>query len=161
MVKIAPAPENYTVKENKGTWVKSQTFLALNNNGKAIPMSVSRFRDTERRTAPSNGYNRIRVSPYFYLRKETVSIPETSFRFLKQCPTDKFQQLDAYQTEHTRQHYTCALSTSITEPALLPQRRRDVMAPIHSFIPTEKEIPGRQVRSASKQSLIYDDSTHT
>jgi hypothetical protein len=47
MVTTAPAPENHTVKENKGTGVKSQTFRALNNNGKAIPMSVSRFRDKE------------------------------------------------------------------------------------------------------------------
>jgi hypothetical protein len=47
MVKTAPAHKNHTVRANKGGGVKPQAFRGLNKNENAIPMSVSRLRDTE------------------------------------------------------------------------------------------------------------------
>jgi hypothetical protein len=129
MVQIAPAHKNHTVRANNGAGVNPQAFRALNNHRNTIPVSVSRSRD---RTVLSNGSNRIGVSPYIHLRTETVSSSETSFCLLKQCPTEKFQQLGADQTEQGCQHYTYYLSTPETEPSPLSQRRRDVMAPIRS-----------------------------
>jgi hypothetical protein len=109
MVKIAPAHKNHTVRANNGAGVKAQAFRTLDNNRNAIPMSVSRSHD---RRALSKASNRIGVSPYIYLRKKTVSSSETSFCFLKQSATDKFQQLGVDQTEQRCQDYTLALSTT-------------------------------------------------